>query len=1319
MAQKFKWQFVIEGDSSKGNLALKKTRVETEKLSGAQKRSIDINKQAAAAYGKVSGQLSRYAAIGGGIALAASAAMVRSQLEQIDVLAKTSDKLGIATEDLVGLRHAADLTGVAQNNLDISLQRMTRRLADAANGAGPAAKSIKDLGLNAAELAKLAPDKAFGLIADAMNKVESQSEKVRLSFSLFDSEGVGLVNTLKLGSDGLAEIARQTEIAGTAISRLDAARIEAANDAIATAKLQSKGFAQQLTILVAPALTDIANRLFNVAEESDGVGSAAQKAFDFVIKSAGVMANGIHGVQVVVKGLEAAFAGVATVAVKGFGLIVEGYSNLASAIPGIDINYEETAFGRLEKTTADNFKKTMEELNALALEEIPSEKLEKYIEEVTRRSTELAEQVVEAAGDMSDGVGDLEESTYQLTDAESKLVENLEHELTMLRLTGAEREFANRTRGMSAEAIAAQGAEIRNLIALIQLEKSASAESAAELKRTTDIRENQIENIQKGLGDTIEGFIEKGEFDLKGFYDFMLDGWISTIAQMAAASATQSLFPGGSRSAGGTAASGSSAVGLLSAGSSIVGAGSNASFMAASLLQKLGLQGLSDSAANQGVDLAMGGTKGSLANMGLSVLGGVAGNFAGSALGEGIFGKTAESSIGGTVGGTAGGIIGGPLGAFIGSTLGSMMDAAFGGDGKKRNNAGFLTSPIADSSNSFSVNQFESGYQPVGFANRADQGLAKAIIDEFRAVDAAFTRITREMGINVDLQGANLNGLDQTAATGSSGLFFGLGGSNGLTGDISGQLSNFLGQLIDQVSGQLPAEVTAALGEAGNDVESILLALTTGLEESIAATEASVAAIEAETRAEEKLAETRADATRDIQEQISEWKKLGDQAAALQGQIRSDMFRTMGISELSPAGGGSFSDQIGQLDIARQLLLTQHSAQIQFEQALHDDRMRHYQEQLSVSKQISRSISGLLTGSLSPLSGKQKFDFAQSEFNRIAGLAESGDIGAAGQVGAAGETFIGAIRQQYASGAQSKILSNQVIDRLTGIQGKFGGGSAPAAFNPAAANDRLIAGLTGLDLQLEEIKNAIAVDSLAELRKLNEAVGGLQFEVSNTAALNLPQAVADMSADMIANGASSTLVADKIAESPTLTVAANTYLAENNLGTVSDFTSARNTAISDAEIMALAQTALASGGTELDQIKHFVAAAAAAGVGSAQAAKAIGLSQSKVTQLARDAGYPEFAEGAIVTSPTIGLIGEGGRNEGIFPLDNQGRANAFGTEQIVSAVMGLKDVVTNLAEIQIADASQSMSDRAEQSELLRQSVRHLEDLTPAVGGQNF
>ena len=128
-----------------------------------------------------------------------------------DQLSKTADRLGITTDALERLRFAAERSGVQQQTLEMALQRMTRRLSEAAAGGGEAQKAIQELGLDAQALGNMTPDQAMNTLADALSGVENQSERVRLAFKFFDSEGVALLNMIGEGSEEVRRLGEEFE----------------------------------------------------------------------------------------------------------------------------------------------------------------------------------------------------------------------------------------------------------------------------------------------------------------------------------------------------------------------------------------------------------------------------------------------------------------------------------------------------------------------------------------------------------------------------------------------------------------------------------------------------------------------------------------------------------------------------------------------------------------------------------------------------------------------------------------------------------------------------------------------------------------------------------------------------------------------------------------------------------------------------------------------------------------------------------------------------------------------------------------------------
>ncbi len=209
-----------------------------------------------------------------GLAVAATGAAVafvaltKAGLANIDSLKKTADKLGVTTEALAGMRFAAKETAnMAQTTFDMALQRMTRRLSEAAQGTGEAVKAINELGLSAQHLASISPDQAMLEIADAMQKVEKQGDRVRLSFKFFDSEGVALAATMKDGSAAFLEGAANAKKYGLAIDDVMAARVEKAQDALGHMGSAVKGVGNAFAVAMAPMITIAASALADLTAE--------------------------------------------------------------------------------------------------------------------------------------------------------------------------------------------------------------------------------------------------------------------------------------------------------------------------------------------------------------------------------------------------------------------------------------------------------------------------------------------------------------------------------------------------------------------------------------------------------------------------------------------------------------------------------------------------------------------------------------------------------------------------------------------------------------------------------------------------------------------------------------------------------------------------------------------------------------------------------------------------------------------------------------------------------------------------------------------
>lgn len=232
----------------------------TDKFVRGMKKARDSSKRLRKETKLLSGGFSRLqgglAALGLGISTGGFIAFLKGTTDSIDKLNKTAGKLGLTTDALSELGFVAERTGVNQQTFEMGLQRMTRRIAEAAKGSGEALPALKELGVDIQALASGTPDAALEAIADAMSGVKNESDKLRLAFKLFDSEGVALVNTLRGGSRGIRTLREEAKALGATIEQDAANQVTELADSLTNLKTALTGAGNALTIQLAGPLQE-------------------------------------------------------------------------------------------------------------------------------------------------------------------------------------------------------------------------------------------------------------------------------------------------------------------------------------------------------------------------------------------------------------------------------------------------------------------------------------------------------------------------------------------------------------------------------------------------------------------------------------------------------------------------------------------------------------------------------------------------------------------------------------------------------------------------------------------------------------------------------------------------------------------------------------------------------------------------------------------------------------------------------------------------------------------------------------------------------
>ncbi len=313
-------EVAISADGSVFVREVDKATGASDKFASAVKKSGDTAKGAAKDFDGFAADVSRSAQTAAkwiaGLAAAAAtagAALVKTGVDAADALAKTADKLGTTTEAYAALSYAAKLSGVEQGQLEGGLKKLAKTLTDAASGSESAGRGFAALGLNVAQLMQMSADKQFGQIADALSRVENATQRAAVAQQVFGRAGVDLLQLTAEGSDGIAALAREADVLGLTLSRLDAAKVEQAADAFDRVSAGTSGLGQQLAVRFAPLIDGVVDKVYAWVEAMGGMGPVADRVFQGIVNGVAFVADAVAGLNVVWEVVEQGIRGIGLV----------------------------------------------------------------------------------------------------------------------------------------------------------------------------------------------------------------------------------------------------------------------------------------------------------------------------------------------------------------------------------------------------------------------------------------------------------------------------------------------------------------------------------------------------------------------------------------------------------------------------------------------------------------------------------------------------------------------------------------------------------------------------------------------------------------------------------------------------------------------------------------------------------------------------------------------------------------------------------------------------------------------------------------------
>jgi len=182
-----------------------------------------------------------------------------------DHVAKMAKRTGLSVEALSEMNFVASQTGTSLEAMETGFRRMQRSIYDAGRGLSTQTDALSDLGLKYKDLAGLAPEEQFKILAEAISRVEDPTRKAALAQALFGRAGTQLLPMFAQGAKGIEALQEEARRLGLTMSAEDAKAAEDFTDALDKLWKVVKMGVFRVGAALAPVLQQLTDTITGVA----------------------------------------------------------------------------------------------------------------------------------------------------------------------------------------------------------------------------------------------------------------------------------------------------------------------------------------------------------------------------------------------------------------------------------------------------------------------------------------------------------------------------------------------------------------------------------------------------------------------------------------------------------------------------------------------------------------------------------------------------------------------------------------------------------------------------------------------------------------------------------------------------------------------------------------------------------------------------------------------------------------------------------------------------------------------------------------------
>jgi hypothetical protein len=223
------------------------------------------------------------------------AALGKAGADSIKQTGGMAAKLGDSAENVSRLGYAAKVSGVDSETLTDNLQKMQIRLGQVAlTGEGKAAKSLRQFGLSAEELARGGATEAFKSIVGMLEQIPNPAERSAVAVDLLGKGAAGMMGFINKGTGAIAGLEAESDALGRTISDIDVTQVKEATMAVNRLYEIFGALGERIAVELSPYITAAAEEMFKFEKKGASAGDIVSQSMEWIVTAVGRVADAVQ-----------------------------------------------------------------------------------------------------------------------------------------------------------------------------------------------------------------------------------------------------------------------------------------------------------------------------------------------------------------------------------------------------------------------------------------------------------------------------------------------------------------------------------------------------------------------------------------------------------------------------------------------------------------------------------------------------------------------------------------------------------------------------------------------------------------------------------------------------------------------------------------------------------------------------------------------------------------------------------------------------------------------------------------------------------------